>query len=230
MSRRIAIVCATSKEIQPLLELLKAEGEEQTFQSYKLHGTTYDIIYSGIGIMYTSYALMDYVSQHYPDAWIQMGIGGAFDPSLQIGDVFQIQSEVLVEFGAEDRNGRIMDPFELEWQDRNHFPFTDGKLICPYINDKISLPTATGMTSIHSHGFPPHIEQLHESINGQIENMEGAAFFYISLLKKIPFLSIRSISNVVEERETKKWNFELSIHNLNKSMMEIIKNDAIPIS
>ena len=225
MSRRIAIVAATTKEIQPLLEYLKAEASEHEFQTYKIHSVTYDVIYTGIGILQTSFALMDYLSHHHPESWIQVGIGGAFDPSLKIGDVYQIESEVLVEFGAEDRNGRIMDPFELGWNDPDAFPYTDGKLVCPYVNDKIPLPVATGMTSLHSHGFPPHIEQLRESINGQIENMEGVAFFYISVIKKIPFLSLRSISNYVEARDTTKWNFETSIKNLNEAIITLIKNE-----
>ncbi|MBK9984228.1 MAG: hypothetical protein IPP15_17965 [Saprospiraceae bacterium] len=228
MSRHIAIVSATTKEIQPLLDYLKAEASQHEFQTYKLHALTIDIIYSGIGILQTTYNLMDYLSHRHPDAWIQAGIGGAFDHSLNIGDVYQIESEVLVEFGAEDFDGRIIDPFELGWNDPNGFPYTEGKLICPFINEKFELPIASGMTSIHAHGFPPHIEQLRTGINGQIENMEGAVFFYISLIKKIPFLSLRSVSNFVEARDTKKWNFGLSLKNLNDTIIGIIKSEKIP--
>ena len=229
MTKRIAIVAATGKEAQPLLDFLKVEATQQAFQSFKLHSLTIDIIFSGIGILQTTYALMDYLSHHHPDAWIQVGIGGAFDPSLSIGDVYLIESEVLVEFGAEDRDGRIIDQFELEWMDSDRFPYEDGRLHCPHISDKIPIVTASGMTCIHSHGYAPHIEQLRKNVHGQIENMEGASFFYISLMKKIPFLSIRSISNYVEERDTKKWNFDLAIKNLNKVILELIKNGIITL-
>ncbi|MEP6796132.1 MAG: hypothetical protein ABJB16_17520 [Saprospiraceae bacterium] len=223
MSRHIAIVSATTKEIQPLLDYLKIEASQHEFQTYKLHSLTIDIIYTGIGILQTTYTLMDYLSHRHPDAWIQAGIGGAFDSSLKIGDVYQIESEFLAEFGAEDQNGKIMDPFELGWNDANAFPYTEGKLICPFINEKFEIPIASGMTSIHAHGFPPHIEQLRKDIHGQIENMEGAAFFYISLIKKIPFLSVRSISNYVEARDTTKWDFLDSIYNLNNSIVDFLK-------
>lgn len=210
-----------------MLDYLKVEASQHEFQTYKLHSLTIDIIFSGIGILQTSYNLMDYLSHRHPDAWIQAGIGGAFDPSLNIGDVYQIESEVLVEFGAEDRDGRIMSPFELGWNDPNGFPYNGGKLICPHINEKFEIPIATGMTSMHAHGFPPHIEQLRKDVNGQIENMEGAAFFYISLIKKIPFLSIRSISNYVEARDTKKWNFSNSITNLNNVIIRMIREEKM---
>jgi len=227
VTKRIAIVAATAKEIQPLLDYLKVEATQQAFQTYKLHSVTFDIIFSGIGMLNTSYTLMDYLSHHHPDGWIQMGIGGAFDPSLKIGDVYLIESEILVEFGAEDRNGRVMDQFELGWSDPDRFPFEDGKLLCPHISDKINIPSASGMTTIHSHGFPPHIELIREGVHGQIENMEGAAFFYISLMKKIPFLSVRSISNHVEARDTKKWDFDLAIKNLNNVMIEMIVSEKL---
>ena len=228
MTKRIAIVAATGKEIEPLLDYLKAQAEQQAFQTFKLHSTTFDVIFSGIGILQTSYTLMDYLSHHHPDGMIQVGIGGAFDHSLVIGDVYLIESEVLAEFGAEDRNGRILDPFELEWMSPDRFPFEDGILKCPFISDKISISRASGMTTIHSHGFLPHIEQLRQSHHGQIENMEGAAFFYIGLMKKIPFLSMRSISNLVTERDKNKWNIDLAIKNLNANVIDLMINGKFP--
>ena len=227
MSQRIAIVAATAKEVEPLLEYLKAEAEQQAFQTFKLHTLPIDLIFTGIGIMETTFRLMDYLSHHHPDTWIQAGIGGAFDHALEMGKVYAIESEILVDFGAEDKDGRIMDQFELDWNDPDQFPYESGKLNCPHISDKISLPRATSMTTIHSHGFAPHIEQLRKSNYGQIENMEGAVFFYISLMKKIPFLSLRAISNYVEERNISNWNFDVAIKNLNDSLIEIIKNEKV---
>src|SRR4030095_3649992 len=140
-----AVVSATAKEIEPLVDYLKAEAEQQAFQTFKLHTLPIDLIFTGIGILETTYRLMDYLSHHHPDTWIQAGIGGAFDHDLEMGKVYAIESEMLVEFGAEDRNGRIMDPFELDWADPDHFPYEQGRLKCPHITDKITLPTATGM-------------------------------------------------------------------------------------
>jgi futalosine hydrolase len=169
---------------------------------------------------------MEYLSHRHPNGWIQAGIGGAFDPSLSIGEVYQIQSEMLSGFGAEDRDGRILDPFELGWNDPDGFPFTNGILDCSYraIN---TLPLATGMTTFHSSGNQQHIDQLRSKQYGQIENMEGAPFFYISLIKRIPFLSIRSISNMVEPRDTNRWKIDLAIQNLNKIMLRALDESKL---
>ncbi len=85
------------------------------------------------------------------------------------------------------------------------------------------------MTTFHAHGDQQSIDRLRDMPNGQIENMEGAAFFYVSLLKKIPFLSIRSISNVVETRDKSKWKMELAIKNLNDIVLQMLEKSNLNI-
>jgi futalosine hydrolase len=223
MSHRIAFVSATEKEIEPLVAYLRAHAEQHAFQTFQMHGMQIDIIYSGIGILQTTYTLMDYLSHHHPDFWLQAGIGGALDRSLDLGNVYEIESEMISGFGAEDRDGRILDPFALGWSDPDGFPFINGILECPY-QSLIGLSKASGMTTFHAHGYEPHITQLRTQPHGQIENMEGAPFFYISLVKKIPFLSIRSISNYVESRDTGKWKINLAISNLNEQIKALLEN------
>ncbi|MDZ4749937.1 MAG: hypothetical protein SH808_15765 [Saprospiraceae bacterium] len=228
MNRKITIVSATEKEIEPLLNYLKIHAEQHSFQTYQLHGLLIDILYSGIGILQTTYSLMDYLSHRHPDGWIQAGIGGAFDLSLPIGDVYQIKTEIISGSGAEDKDGIIMDPFTLGWSNPDSFPFTEGLLACPYEPSAI-MPIASGMTTFYAHGHGSHIEQLKNQPHGQIENMEGAAFFYISLLKKIPFLSIRSISNLVETRDTTKWKTGLAIARLNDVLIDVFQAAAFNV-
>jgi futalosine hydrolase len=53
--------------------------------------------------------------------------------------------------------------------------------------------------------------------------MEGAAFFYICAREKIPFISLRAISNRVERRERNKWNIPLALDNLAGKLEELLK-------
>jgi len=215
---RIALVAATPGEVEPFLHYLQTHAQQHSFQTFQLHNLYFDILYSGIGVMESMYSLMDYISHRHPDGWIQAGIGGAFDQSLSIGDVYQIESELLIGFGAEEQNGIIRDPFQLGWKEPDALPYKGGKLSCPYF-PKNGLPRATGMTSFHSHGDASRIELLKQGETGQIESMEGAPFFFISLLKKIPFLSFRSISNFVEPRDVSNWKIKLAIENLNNALL-----------
>jgi futalosine hydrolase len=219
VNKRIAIVAATRDELQPLVQFLEREATQHTFQSFQLHQLQIDLLYSGIGVMQTMYNLMDYIGHRHPDGWLQAGIGGAFDRSLSLATTYQVSSETLIGFGAQQPDGRIHDPFKMGWQDENAFPYEDGWLTCPF-TPKWDLQPATGMTSFYAHGNVDAIELLSHARTGQIENMEGAPFFYVSLIKKIPFLSIRSISNYVERRNVGAWKIQDSIKALGDVLME----------
>jgi len=228
VNHRITVVAATPGEIEPFLHFLQNNAQQHSFQTFQLHQLLVDILYTGIGVMETMYSLMDYVSHRHPDGWIQAGIGGAFDPLLSMGQVYTISSEMLVGFGAEEQNGIIRDPFQLKWSDPDAFPFQSGLMVCPY-HHKSSLPAATGMTSFHSHGDASRIELLRKGMNGQIESIEGAPFFYISLLKKIPFLSFRSISNFVEPRDVSKWQIKPAIDQLNNALIQWLETEKFNV-
>ncbi len=217
MSRKLVIVSATEKEIKPLLDYLQANGALISPNQFEIHNLQIELLYTGIGTMLTTYALMEYLHKGHPDGWVQIGIGGALDTSLSIGDVFQIKSEMISGEGAEQKDGRLLDPFAMGWQDPNQSPFTNGLLECPY---RSSSALATGMTTFYAHGEAKAIDSLKKQMHGQIENMEGALFFYISLIKEIPFLSFRSISNFVEARDTSKWNIPLAVEQLNYTVIQ----------
>ena len=225
MNKRIAVVAATAEELQPFLLFLQKEASQHSFQSFQLHQLQVDLLYTGIGVMQTTYNLMDYLHHRHPDGWIQAGIGGAFDHKLQIKKVYQVSSETLVGLGAQQRDGRIDDPFRMGWMDPDAFPYESGVLHCPY-KPKWELETATGMTTFHSHGNEEAIALLQHGMTGQIENMEGAPFFYISLIRKIPFLSIRAISNVVEPRNVAAWQIEPAVEALGTVLMAWLRDNA----
>jgi futalosine hydrolase len=56
----------------------------------------------------------------------------------------------------------------------------------------------------------------------EIESMEGAALHYVCLQENIPFIQIRSISNLIGERDKSKWNFKEAIVNLNRELIKLI--------
>ncbi|MDQ3015768.1 MAG: futalosine hydrolase [Bacteroidota bacterium] len=220
--KSITIVSATLMEVQPLINSIQLNAVQLGPLHFQLTDKKIDFLITGIGILQTAYTLMDYLSNHKPDLWIQAGIGGAFDTNLQIGEVYQIESEILIDFGAEENDGRILSPFDLGWMAHNQFPYTNGMLICPTLPASSHWKRATGMTTLHAHGHQSSIDKLRAGRIGQVENMEGAAFFYVSLMKDIPFISVRSISNVVEVRDKSKWEIQMAIQNLNKLIQQFI--------
>lgn len=227
MRKKITIVAATQGEILPLLEhfektFVKIHNSQSTSIQFQSEDLDINILITGIGILHSTYALMDYLTENHPDAWIQIGIGGAYDKSLEIGEVYLIESEVLVDFGAQDSNGRIINQFELGWMDPQQYPYVNEVLPCPFIPSELIMPVASGMTTMYAHGSAEKIKKIEEGLHGQIESMEGAAFFYVSLMKKIPFLSLRSISNYVAPRDLSKWEINTAIKKLYEKTIEIL--------
>jgi futalosine hydrolase len=54
--------------------------------------------------------------------------------------------------------------------------------------------------------------------------MEGAAFHYVCMHMNVPFLQVRSISNMVGERDKSKWKMKDAISNLNDELSKIIRS------
>jgi futalosine hydrolase len=190
-------------EVEPLIEFFSLHAIAQEYNQFEFKKYNISLLISGIGIMHSLYHFMEHLHKSTPDFWIQAGIGGAIDRSLKPGQVVGLESEFVFGFGAEEKDGHIITPVQLGWMHEDDFPFTQERLRCPFITKDMNLPLATGMTTIHSHGSEDSISRLKQMAVGQVENMEGAAFFYVSLMKRIPFVSIRSISNYVTLRNRK---------------------------
>jgi futalosine hydrolase len=53
--------------------------------------------------------------------------------------------------------------------------------------------------------------------------MEGAAVAQVAALHDIPWLEVRGISNIVEDRDLKKWNIPLAAEAAQKAVARILK-------
>jgi futalosine hydrolase len=88
------------------------------------------------------------------------------------------------------------------------------------------LPLAKAISVNEISTNPKRIKQLQLNSPLLVESMEGAAFHYTCLLEKIPFVQLRAISNLVGERDKKKWKLADSISALNESLISLINKLA----
>jgi futalosine hydrolase len=110
--------------------------------------------------------------------------------------------------------------------DENIYPFTKEVLKNQenYDIDEVdSLIPVKAITVNMLKGNQEDIEKLHKKFNPEIITTEGAAFFYVCLLEKVPFLQIRAISNFVEIRKVENWNIPLALKNLTDSIIAIFE-------
>ncbi|HEY2350554.1 MAG TPA: futalosine hydrolase [Puia sp.] len=179
------------------------------------------LLIGGIGQLQTAWALQNRIRLERPDLVIQAGIGGA--PAKEdIGKVYAISSEKIADLGAMEKTG-FTDIFEMGLENPDRFPFHNGKLINPYksLLDWTRLPVLDGVTvneikSSESTGFQRKSVRV-------VESMEGAALHFVCLMEKVPFIQIRSISNISGDRDKSRWNIKEAIKSLHEQLVIMIQ-------
>jgi futalosine hydrolase len=208
---RILLTAATKQEVEP----------------YTIKNKTIDLLITGVGVPSTLFQLQKAIFSLQPDIIIQAGVAGSFSNSLSLGQVVLVKQDAFGDIGMEE-NKEFTPIFKSNFADANEFPFSDGWLINP--SKLFSVSKLKNVKAITVNKVSDSEVQKNQSIihfSPEIETMEGAAFHFIGLHQKIPFIQLRSISNTVGERDKSKWEIKESIGNLNKELeilIELIKN------
>ncbi len=173
-------------------------------------------------MMVAAYSLARAFANNHFDFALQAGVAGSFDREIDLGQIVVVQSEQLGDLGAEDRD-KYVDIFNLGFLEPDIFPFTEGKLDCPLhdITFAYRLLTVSGLTVNTVSGDATTIKKRIDTYGCQVESMEGAAFHYVCLMEKIPFVQVRAISNYVEPRDKSKWKMKDAVIGLNKWMINL---------
>jgi futalosine hydrolase len=178
------------------------------------------LLIGGIGQLQTAYALQNRIRLERPALVIQAGIGGA--GTQQLGKVYAIASEQQADLGVMDKTG-FTNIFDLGLENRDRFPFRNGKLHNPYgsLLAWTGLPILDGVTvnEIKSESVT-YFQRIRPNV---VESMEGAALHYVCLMEKVPFIQIRSISNVTGDRDKSRWKLKEALKNLHEELVIMIQ-------
>ncbi len=209
------LTAATSAEIQPAANWLTKQ---------KISGSALkaDILITGVGGVGTSYFLSNFLGNTRPAIIIQAGIAGSFHQQRE-GETVAIQQDCFADMGAWE-NEQFRDIFDLGLIQKNQPPFSDRFLLNPY-EKLLSIAGLEQVSSITVNEITTdskRIEWYKQNRSPVVESMEGAAFHYVCLLEKIPFLQLRSISNLIGERDKTKWKMEKAIQNLNENLISLL--------
>ncbi|MEP6677290.1 MAG: futalosine hydrolase, partial [Ferruginibacter sp.] len=114
--------------------------------------------------------------------------------------------------------------FQAGFANPDEYPFSNGwlKNDHPLIEKKM-FPSVRAVTINKVTDDALQQQQLMATFDPILESMEGAAFHYVCLMEKIPFIQIRAISNYVGDRNKANWKFKESIANLNNALIEIVR-------
>jgi futalosine hydrolase len=224
---KILIVAATEGEIALLSKAFGANWADAGNGVFTKGELTVELLLTGVGMIRTSYALGIALTKDAPDLCINAGIAGSFPGKFKIGDVVHVVKDCLPEMGATDSSEAHLSMSDLKLAE--DISSADG-LINSDAGAFDFLPKANGITVNTVHGDLAGIQRLHDRFSSDdkkfpfdVETMESAAFFYCCLKENVPFIAIRSISNLVESRDRSKWNIPLAVENLNHELLELIE-------
>ena len=208
----LLLCAATSFEIQPTINFIKEQQLDKQIR----------VLFTGVGLMAATYTMTKAVHQNRPDLILQAGIGGALDKNLQLAQVVTIKSECIGDLGVEESAG-FRDLFSLGFQQKDVFPFNNGLLINPTpLLKETGLQQVDGVSVNEISTQKAKIAYYQESLNAQVESMEGAALHFIGLQESLSFLQLRSISNYIGERNKQAWKLQEAISTLNTELQKLI--------
>ena len=223
---RILVVASSNREILEFSGKLEFVHQiEPHYKSYRLGDMNVDILISGYGSTFTAYHLTRALNMINYDLAINVGLAGSFDHFLEQGFVVNVVQDQFADLGVEHKN-KIYTLFEEELMDENDFPFAEGILNSLgnfEIEEVESLIPVKAITLNTLYTDPKWIAILRDKYSPEIESMNGAAFFYVCLAEKVPFLQIRAISHFVEIRRIENWNIPSALQNLSGSLLSIIE-------
>jgi futalosine hydrolase len=249
----ILLAAATTFEIQPVIDFLKtglAGGTEEgsfvlpgptpesltsstpdslpglTPEFLPGSGHTIDFLITGVGSIAITHSLMRQIGRRKPDMIIQAGIAGCFT-SRQPGEVVVIREESLADLGVWEE-GRFNSLFDLKLEQPDTRPFRGGLLVNPYkkLLELSGLEPVRAITVNEISTDRARIEWIQQNTAPVVESMEGGGLHYVCLQENIPFLQLRSVSNVIGERDKTKWNIKAAITSLNNQLMVLFKKLA----
>jgi futalosine hydrolase len=195
-------------------------------------GSTVRLVETGIGAVNTTQALTCVLEFQRPQLVLQLGVGGAYvGAGLAIGDLAMASAEVYGDIGVRTVEGwkpatTIGIPLLSQGTDYfNHFP-VDSEIV-----DRAEKILRTGARRITTGPFVTVQEcsgtatlgaERRDRFEAICENMEGAPAAHVSRLYGVPFLELRGISNLVEDRRTEDWDLPLAAANAQEAGMELL--------
>jgi futalosine hydrolase len=229
---RILITCATKVELEPLLNVHHKLSETNVFFNLiTTENKHIDVLFSGVGMLSTTFHLTQHLLAHPYDLVLNVGIAGSVQEAV-LGKVYQITHEHVYEFGAEDK-----DDF-MPLQAMNFLSKADplSESFFEVCTDKMeiqpALEKACAITVNKIHGNIKSIALLHSRMKEQniqgavLESMEGAAFAYVCRQLKQHAIQVRSVSNIVEERNRENWKMKEAIRSLNDWLFEFLEAEV----
>jgi futalosine hydrolase len=217
----VLLVAATKQELKNVTSFFHFKED---ISSFTTEGINVEILFTGVGMVATAFALGQKLASKKYDLAINAGIAGSFKKDFNLGDVVWVKEDILAELGAED-DSKFLSIADLGFGDASNFPIIDKENV-NLSKWLASIKSVNAITVNRVHGNFKNIQKTIHRLNPDIESMEGAAFYYACQQSNTPSIQIRSISNFIEKRNTDNWDLRTAVASLNASLIRFFKSFA----
>lgn len=236
----IVIIASTEKELALLIRELNAipvetDAPRKLWKAFSPSALIY-LAVTGIGKVNAAIVSTLLIERFSPRLLINTGCAGAYRGSgLLVGYLAVATAEVYGDEGVLTLNGwHSLELIGIPSVERkgnrysNEFPLSmqaAGKAF--QFASSLGLPVRRGkfITVSTCSGTTHRGDELYNRFGGICENMEGAAVAHVSLLYDTPFLEVRGISNMVEDRDISKWDIPLSVEMVQRFIFKCIERE-----
>lgn len=238
MPKPIVLICSVDLELKPVLHHLEAVSYTDIRMLRIWNGVigtqTVMAVAGGIGKTNGAYALTTLIAAHSVSAVIGFGVSGAYArSSLEVGDVAVAESETYGDEGVDTPKGWISTseigiPLARfgETELYNEFPadpqLTDHAVGAMQLSGR-RVATGPFVTVSCCSGSKTRGDALASRFGAICESMEGAAYAHVAALHNLPFLQLRGISNLVEDRDLSAWKLEEAATNAASAVVTVVR-------
>ena len=213
---KVLILAATKMEVSPFL--LQFKFLKKQFPHLQLVCAE-----TGVGMLLSALKTIRLCEKNRPDFVIQVGIAGSFLPKNSLAQTYAIQSETLGDTGVWE-NGHWLDLFDLKLADSNKSPFNNRQVLNKKIQsvNLLKLPLAKSLSVNQITTGTKNKAAVQAKYGVDLESMEDIAVHLVCNHLKIPFIQLRTVSNIVGERDKTKWKMQEAINHLNITLVNYL--------
>jgi futalosine hydrolase len=237
----IALIAALPEETHLIRQSLQGLAQQSvqgiTLITGKLYGNDITLTHSGIGKAAAAAASISLLNHCQPEALWLFGCGGAYLGSgLTIGDIALADSEVFSDEGVSTAGGfrdlasmgipmrQASEPFFNTWKvDQKLHDWAQPYLVEHAERTDTTLASGPFATLSTCTGTTTKAAEIENRTGAICENMEGAAVALACQQLSVALLEVRGISNLVEDRDTSRWNLPAGMTAAQKAILALLQ-------
>lgn len=231
MTPDILLLCATEGEGAAVRDAMTRRSEHvhatKITHTGALSGEACRLVFTGIAATNAAQALTREIEVSRPRLALQFGIGGAYPRGgLRVGEVAVADEEHYGDVGVEAPGGWLSMAdvgFPLVDTDpprHNRLPLD--RAMAARAAGLVEAAVGPFVTVNRCSGTNALGDEIYARTLGICESMEGAAAAHVCAQYELPFLEVRAVSNMVEDRDKSRWRIGDAIAAVTRATLALV--------